>query len=148
MAELPTGTVTFLFSDLEGSTRHWEERPEATRDALARHGAILEYAIAGHAGVVFSRMGDGMAAAFSSARDAFGAAVATQQNLANSAWPEETGPLRARMDIHTGERTLLDSPVAGGRRRDACRLVPPRQASPRSSASLDVPLPLSRTWPT
>ena len=67
MSELPTGTVTFLFTDLETSTRLWEGQPEETmRDALARHDTILREAIEAHRGVVFSTMGDGMAAAFGS----------------------------------------------------------------------------------
>jgi class 3 adenylate cyclase len=75
MAELPTGTVTFLFTDLEGSTRLWEEHPDAMRDALARHDAILHEAIGSRRGLVFSEMGDGMAAAFASAGDAVAAAL-------------------------------------------------------------------------
>ena len=67
MFELPTGTVTFLFTDLEGSTRLWEEHPEAMESALARHDSILQESVEAHSGVVFSRMGDGLAAAFASA---------------------------------------------------------------------------------
>jgi class 3 adenylate cyclase len=80
--ELPSGTVTFLFTDLEDSTRLWEEHPEVMAGALARHDAILEDEVAAHGGMVFSRMGDGIAAAFGSARDAVTAAVAAQQALA------------------------------------------------------------------
>jgi class 3 adenylate cyclase len=61
MAELPLGTVTFLFTDLAGSTRLWEEHPDAMRDALASHDAIVRNAIESHRGVVISEMGDGMA---------------------------------------------------------------------------------------
>jgi class 3 adenylate cyclase len=67
MGDLPSGTVTFLFTDLEGSTRLWEEDADAMRVAVARHDVQLESAITRHAGAVFSRMGDGMAAAFASA---------------------------------------------------------------------------------
>jgi len=63
MVELPSGTVTFLFTDLETSTRLWEERPEAAMsDALGRHDAILHGAVERHGGVVYSEMGDGIAA--------------------------------------------------------------------------------------
>ena len=55
MAELPSGTVTFLFTDLEGSTRLWEHEPEAMRPALARHDSILREAVAAHAGYVVKR---------------------------------------------------------------------------------------------
>ncbi len=78
MAELPLGTVTFLFTDLEGSTRQWEEHPEAMRAALGRHDAILRKAVDSHRGVVFSEMGDGMAAAFASAGDAVAAVLDAQ----------------------------------------------------------------------
>src|SRR5207245_1239430 len=65
VAMLPTGTVTFLFTDLETSTRLWEEQPEAVMwDALARHDAILREAVDRHHGVVISSMGDGVAAVF------------------------------------------------------------------------------------
>ena len=64
MAELPSGTVTFLFTDLEGSTRLWEEHPEAMRPALARHDAIVRDAIEGQDGFVVKTTGDGFHAAF------------------------------------------------------------------------------------
>jgi predicted ATPase/class 3 adenylate cyclase len=108
MADLPTGTVTFLFTDIEGSTARWEQHPEAMGVALARHDKILEAAIDGHGGVVFSKMGDGMAAAFASARDAVAAAVVAQQGLAAETWPELLGQVTARMGVHTGEGTLVE----------------------------------------
>jgi predicted ATPase/class 3 adenylate cyclase len=102
MAGLPTGTVTFLFTDLEGSTRLWEEHPEAMRAALARHDAILRAAVESHRGVVFSETGDGIAAAFASAGDAVAAGLDAQLGLGACEWGE-TGPLRARMGLHAGE---------------------------------------------
>jgi predicted ATPase/class 3 adenylate cyclase len=108
MAELPSGTVTFLFTDLEGSTRLWEEHPEAMRVALARHDAILEEAIESCGGFVYSKMGDGMAAVFASAGDVVRATVRVQLELASEVWPEDVGALRARMGIHTGEGVLVD----------------------------------------
>ena len=63
MAELPSGTVTFLFTDLEGSTRLWQEHPEAMKDALARHDEILREAIGVHGGHVVKMTGDGAHAA-------------------------------------------------------------------------------------
>ena len=106
MAELPTGTVTFLFTDLEGSTRLWEEDREAMAAAVARHDALLEDAIGRHGGVVFSRMGDGIAAAFGTAPSAVAAAVDAQFALSSEAWGV-TGPLRARMGVHTGEGRVV-----------------------------------------
>src|ERR1700730_16245798 len=96
MADLPTGTVTFLFTDLEGSTRAWEEQPVAMAAALARHDAILRDAVESHRGLVFSEMGDGIAAAFASASDAVAAAIEAQLGLGAEAWGE-VGDLRARM---------------------------------------------------
>jgi predicted ATPase/class 3 adenylate cyclase len=105
---LPQGTVTFLFTDLEGSTRLWEAHPREMKDALARHDAIVRGAVESHAGVVFSTMGDGVAAVFVSARDAVGAVLAAQTGLAAEDWAEETGPLAARMALLTGEGVLAD----------------------------------------
>jgi len=105
MSELPTGTVTFLFTDLEGSTRLWEEHPEAMPGALARHDVILQESVEAHGGVVFSRMGDGLAAAFALAPDALGAVLDAQRGLGSEAWGE-TGPLRVRMGLHTDEGRL------------------------------------------
>lgn len=102
--ELPHGTVTFLFTDLEGSTRRWESHPQEMRDALACHDAIVRGAVESHRGVVFSTMGDGMAAVFASARDAVRAVLAAQLDLTAEDWGEVTGPLAARMGLLTDER--------------------------------------------
>ena len=82
VAELPSGTVTFLFTDLEGSTRLWEEHPDAMRLVLARHDAILRDAVAVHDGYVVKTTGDGFHAAFATAADALGAALDAQGALA------------------------------------------------------------------
>jgi predicted ATPase/class 3 adenylate cyclase len=108
MADLPIGTVSFLFTDLEGSTRRWEEQPELMGAALARHDAILDAAISTHGGVVFARMGDGLAAAFGSAGEAVAAAVDAQRGLTAEPWPAGLGGLRARMGVHTGDGVLVD----------------------------------------
>ena len=75
MPELPTGTVTFLFTDLEGSTRLWDEHPEAMREALARHDEILRDAVEKRGGVVVKTTGDGLHVAFATAPDAVVAAL-------------------------------------------------------------------------
>ena len=69
MAELPSGTVTFLFTDIEGSTRLWEEHSDAMRDALARHDEILHDAVKSHGGHVVKGLGDGVFAVFAAAHD-------------------------------------------------------------------------------
>src|SRR4029079_4747155 len=86
VAELPSGTVTFLFTDLEGSTRLWEEHPDAMRDALARHDEILRAAIESHSGYVVKTTGDGFHAAFATADSGVGAAVAAQTVLERETW--------------------------------------------------------------
>jgi len=70
--------VTFLLTDLEGSTRLWEAHPQEMSDALARHNAIVRAAVESHGGVVFPTMGDGVAALFASARDAVRGVLAAQ----------------------------------------------------------------------
>jgi class 3 adenylate cyclase len=103
----PSGTVTFLLTDLEASTHMWEQDPEAMKVAMVRHDEILEKTFAENRGFVFSRMGDGMAAAFATARDAISAAAAIQQALASEPW-RTTRPLRARIGVHTDEAVIVD----------------------------------------
>ncbi len=81
MTDLPTGTVTFLFTDIEGSTALWERDPAAMRRAVDRHFALLREAITAHHGVLFKTVGDAVHAAFASAAAAVAAAVAAQQAL-------------------------------------------------------------------
>jgi class 3 adenylate cyclase len=108
MAERPpSGTVTFLLTDLEGSTRMWEQDPDAMKAAMVRHDEILEKAIAANEGFVFSRMGDGMAAAFSTAGHAVSAAAAFQRALATENWCTAT-PLRARIGLHTDVAVVVN----------------------------------------
>jgi len=101
VSELPTGTVTFLFTDLEGSTSLWEEHPEAMKAALARHDEILRHAVEQRDGVVVKTTGDGLFAAFAVARDALTAAVDAQLALEGEDWALPD-PLRVRMGLHTG----------------------------------------------
>src|SRR5919202_1006290 len=107
MADLPTGTVTFLFTDIAGSTALWEQQPEAARVALARHDALVEQIVAAHEGHVVRPRGEGDSrfAVFARATDAVAAAAALQQALHAEPWPTPT-PLRVRMALHTGEADL------------------------------------------
>src|ERR1043166_7435553 len=95
MAELPTGTVTFLFTDIEGSTRLWEQHPEAMPAALACHNTLLRQAIEAHRGQVFKTVGDQFCATFSRAQDALTAAIQFQRALQAEAWGK-IGSLRVR----------------------------------------------------
>jgi predicted ATPase/DNA-binding SARP family transcriptional activator len=124
---LPAGeTLTFLFTDIEGSVRQWEEHPEAMSAALARHDTLLRQAIEAHGGVVFKRVGDAFCAVFATAPEALAAALAGQRALQAEPWGHDRGdarpanvprdsqrvisssghqvitPLRVRMALHTG----------------------------------------------
>jgi predicted ATPase/class 3 adenylate cyclase len=115
----PSGTVTFLLTDLEGSTRMWERDPVAMKAAMARHDELLEGAIAAHHGFIFARMGDGMAAAFATAGRAIAAAAAIQQALAKEPWGTAS-PLRARIGLHTGEGILVEGSGYASRPVNQC----------------------------
>ena len=77
MSDLPAGTVTFLFTDIEGSTKRWEHQPQAMNAALARHDAILRSAIEANGGYVFKTVGDAFCAAFPAASQALQAALSS-----------------------------------------------------------------------
>jgi len=104
VGERPSGTVTFLFTDVEGSTARWERHPESMRSALATHDAILRSAIGSHGGVVFATGGDGFGAAFSRADAALRAAIEVQALLAAARWPEGLA-LMVRMGLTPGRVT-------------------------------------------
>lgn len=99
---LPAGGVTLFFSDIEGSTRAWEQHPLAMPGALAQHSLAVRGAIEARGGVVVKDTGDGVFAAFASAAAAIAAAVEAQRALQGVSWGE-TGPLRARIGLHTAE---------------------------------------------
>jgi predicted ATPase/class 3 adenylate cyclase len=122
MPELPTGTVTFLFTDVEGSTRLWEEFPEAMQSALARHDDLLREAVEAHGGYVVKTTGDGVHAAFATAADAIATAIAGQLALRDEDW-DPIEPLRVRMGVHTGVAELRDGDYYGGTLNRAARLM-------------------------
>ncbi len=101
MAQLPTGTVTFLFTDIEESAALWDRHPGAMREALARHDAIVKGAIQKHSGYVFATGGDSFSAAFERPMQAIDAAIEAQRVLAEADWGV-LGALRTGMAIHTG----------------------------------------------
>jgi class 3 adenylate cyclase len=103
MGDVPAdASLTYLFSDVEGSTRLWERHPEAMQGALARHDAILRAAVEDCGGTVVKTTGDGLMAVFGSVLDAITASLAAQEGLRDEPWGE-TGPLRVRMGTHVGE---------------------------------------------
>src|SRR6201988_2404259 len=99
----PSGVVTFLFTDVEGSTRRWEADADVMRKALAAHDEVLRRAIEAHGGWLFKHTGDGVCAAFTSPRSAVDAAVAAQGAL----------ELPVRMGLATGEAELRDGDYFG-----------------------------------
>jgi predicted ATPase/class 3 adenylate cyclase len=122
VVEPPTGTVTFLFTDLEASTRLWQEHPAAMQRASARHDELVGDAIESHGGYVVKTTGDGFHAVFASAQAAVDAAVAAQLALGGEPW-DETGPLRVRMGIHSGHAEVRDGDYYGTAVNRAARLM-------------------------
>jgi predicted ATPase/class 3 adenylate cyclase len=112
-AAAPSGVVTFLFTDVEGSTRRWEADAEGMRAALAAHDQVLRKAIEAHGGWLFKHTGDGVCAAFASPRSAVDAAVAAQREL----------ELPVRMGIATGEAELRDGDYFGAVLNRAARVM-------------------------
>jgi predicted ATPase/class 3 adenylate cyclase/DNA-binding CsgD family transcriptional regulator/uncharacterized protein HemY len=114
MAEPRTRTVTFLLTDVEGSTALWETDPAAMRQALAHHDALIETSIVEHGGLVVKSRGEGdsVFAVFGGARDAIGAASALQVAFQTVAWPTPA-PLRVRMAVDTGEAQVRDGNYFG-----------------------------------
>src|SRR5437868_5895156 len=105
MSELPTGTVTFLFTDIEGSTRLLHELGDAYADALAEHRRVLRGAFARHGGVEVDTQGDAFFVAFARASAALAAAREAQAGL--------NGPVRVRIGVHTGEPLVTDDGYVG-----------------------------------
>lgn len=107
----PSGIVTFLFTDIEGSTALWEKMPGAMKKALAQHDQILHLAIAKHSGHAFKQIGDAFQAAFETPTAALNTALDAQRALRDAHWGE-TGPLRVRMGVHTGPEEWLGADYA------------------------------------
>jgi predicted ATPase/class 3 adenylate cyclase len=110
----PTGTVTFLLTDIEGSTRLWESAPDAMAIALGQHNRLLTEVIEGHGGVVITSRGEGDSffAVFASAVDALRAAAACQGRLSSEPWPEGCA-VKVRMALHTGDADFRDGEYHG-----------------------------------
>ncbi len=119
---IPTGTVTFLFTDIEGSTPLWDAHPDEMGIALPRHDSILRSAIDRHDGYIFSTAGDGLAAAFATAADAIAAAIDAQRLLHDEAWPDPIR-LHVRMGLNTGETDERDGDYFGPPVNRAARLM-------------------------
>src|SRR6202521_2057132 len=133
-SRFPTGTVTFLFTDVEGSTTLWEQHPDAMQAALARHDTLLRHAIESSDGCIVKTMGDGVYAVFAAATDALAACLAAQRCLqqpeagASKRPPRATEArmplwLRVRMGLHTGAAEFRDGDYFGAVLNRAARIM-------------------------
>ncbi len=107
----PTGTATFLFTDIEGSTKRWDTDASVTEALVAAHDRLVRTVVEGHDGYVFTTMGDGFAVAFQRASEAVAAAVELQETLAGEDWA--ASGVRVRMGLHTGEAVERDGDYFG-----------------------------------
>ena len=122
-APLPSGTVTFLLTDVKDSVALWERHPEGMRAALARHDALIEQLVTDHFGVVVRPRGEGDSrfAVFTSAWDGVAAACAVQRALLREPWPMPE-PAQVRMAVHTGDSDLRDGDYYGSAVNRCARL--------------------------
>jgi len=118
----PSAVTTFLFTDIEGSTRLWEDAPERMRPALARHDALAHAAVENHHGTVVKMTGDGMYAAFDDPVDALDACVTLQRSLADPAATNGV-PLRVRCGLHAGVVEQRDHDFFGAAVNRAARIM-------------------------
>lgn len=119
---LPTGTVTFLFTDIEGSTQKWDKHPGEMQMMLSRHDEILEYSISQFGGTVVKKRGDGYHAAFETAQAAARAAIEAQRLLSTEVWNDSIGALKVRMSLHTASAAQRDGDYYGTQLNRAARL--------------------------
>ena len=122
VTDSPTGTVTFLFSDIERSSAMWEQHPEQMALAIPRHDELLRSAIETHRGTVFATGGDGVAAAFGRAADAVGAAEQIRRTLDAERWPTPVS-IRVRLGLHTGEALERNGDYLGAAVNRAARVA-------------------------
>jgi class 3 adenylate cyclase len=119
---IPGGTVTFLFTDVEGSTRLLESWPAGYREALSRHHALLRASVEGHGGAVFETVGDAVYAVFASPGATGAAALGAQRALQREPWGR-AGGLRVRMGLHTGEAEVRGARYFGATLSRCARLM-------------------------
>jgi predicted ATPase/class 3 adenylate cyclase len=124
MNSLPSGTVTFLFTDIEASTKLWEQYPEAMKPALAEHDSILKNAVESNRGQIIKTTGDGIHAVFTTAIDAVNASLDAQRTFQTSEFFKNYGvSIKVRMGLHTGEAELRDDDYYGGTLNRAARIM-------------------------
>ncbi len=124
MSSLPSGTFTFLFTDIEGSTALWEQYHEGMKAVLSCHDALVQRAISSHAGTIVKTTGDGLLAAFENAGQALAAALSIQQAILAETWPEiNPRVVRVRIGIHSGEAERREGDYFGPALNRAARLM-------------------------
>src|SRR5450755_145854 len=121
-APRPSGTIAFLFSDIEGSTKRWESHPEAMQIALRRHDELIKAAIAAHDGHIFKTIGDAYCAAFHRVPEAVAAALAAQRAVGSEDW-SDIGGLAVRMAVHAGLADERDGDYFGPTVNRVARLL-------------------------
>jgi len=120
---LPTGTITFLYTDIEGSTLRWEKSPAAMKAAVERHDDIMRRAIDACGGSGFRIMGDAFCASFPTAPQALSAALTAQRALHVESWDPEVAPIKVRMALHTGIGEVRDGDYVGTPLNRVARLL-------------------------
>ena len=124
ISQFPKGTVTFLFTDIEGSTKLWEQYPEEMKSALAKHDSILKESVESNNGQLIKTTGDGIHAVFSTALDAIKASIHAQQEFQASGFFKNLEILiPVRMGLHTGEAELRDGDYYGQSLNRAARIM-------------------------
>ena len=119
---LPSGMVTFLFTDIEGSSQKWDQDLAAMSAAVTTHAAILNEAIDRRRGHVVKNLGDGFMAAFADPADAVEAAFDAQHTIAGTDWDDDVGAIRVRMGLHTGPGDPADGDYFGPSVNRAARI--------------------------
>jgi len=112
MISAPTGTITLLFSDIEGSSKKWDQYPDAMRIALAHHDRLMREALEQHGGFIFKTVGDAFCVAFETAQDALAGALESQRALRQATW-EGIDEMKVRMALHTGAPEHRDGDYFG-----------------------------------
>ncbi len=112
MAELPAGTVTFVFTDIEDSTEHLKRLGDEYAEVLSAHRRIVRDTFGGRGGVEIDTQGDAFFYVFTRARDAAAAAVDAQREHASAGWPGDS-PIRVRIGLHTGEPAVHEEGYVG-----------------------------------
>ncbi len=142
----PSGVVSLLFTDIEGSTRRWERAPEAMADAVLRHDRLVRAALESRGGYVFKTVGDAFCAAFSRAEDAVVASIAAQSALAGEDFSAVDG-LRIRIGIHTGETHERDGDYFGTTVNRVARLLGIAHGGQIVVSAVAAELLLQAGWP-